>query len=228
MAELAGIIYVEAAAAEPAWLRPSRGLMPDRVVVFLDYQNVYRGARDSFHQWDDPPQEGQIDPVPLSELLVARSPFDRELTEVRIYRGRPDSLRDPMGYGANLRQGVAWERDPRVTVITRTLRYPPAWPAEKAQEKGIDVALAVDAVAMAVRGGYEVAIVMSTDTDLKPALEAIANLGGDPFPRCEVAAWSSPAGHSRRLSIAGARLWCHWLEEDDYRQVADPTDYTRP
>jgi len=201
--------------------------MPDRVVVFLDYQNIYRGARDAFHAWDDPPQAGQIDPVRLAELLVRRSPFDRELNEIRIYRGRPDSLKEPVGYGANLRQCSTWERDPRVTVITRTLRYPARWPAEKAEEKGIDVALAVDAVAMAVRGEYEIALIMSTDTDLKPALEAIAALGGNPFPRCEVAAWSSPVGHSRRLSIRNARLWCHWLEEADYRQLADPTDYKR-
>jgi hypothetical protein len=80
---------------------------------------------------------------------------------------------------------------------------------------------------MAVRGEYDIALIMSTDTDLKPALETISALGENPFPRCEVAAWSSPAGHSRRLSIRGTRLWCHWLDETDYRRVADPTDYTR-
>jgi hypothetical protein len=38
-----------------------------------------------------------------------------------------------------------------VTVTTRTLRYPSNWPAEKPQEKDIDVSLAIDFVVMAAR-----------------------------------------------------------------------------
>ena len=198
-----------------------------RLVVFLDYQNVYSGAREAFHPYRASYTEGQVDPVKLADMIASRGIGSRELTEVRVYRGRPDSTRDPRGYGANLRQCTAWEcQDPtRVRVIPRILRYPKNWPAEPAQEKGIDVALAIDVVTMAIRDEYDVAVVMSTDTDLKPALEAVTSLRGNPYPRCEVAAWSSPHGYSRRLSIASKRLWCHWLSEDDYRAVADPTDY---
>lgn len=203
--------------------------MAARVVVFVDYQNAYSRAREFFHPPLSPFWEGQIDPLKLAELLAARSPFDRELRQVRVYRGRPDASRDPTGYAANLRQCTAWERSsPKVVeVITRMLRYPRNWPTEPAQEKGIDVALALDVVTMAINSEYDVAIVMSTDTDVKPALEAVTALGGNPYPRCEVAAWSSRASHSRRLSIPGARLWCHWLGEEDYRAVADPTNYAR-
>ena len=196
-------------------------------MVFLDYQNVYNGARQAFHSYHAPYTEGQVDPVKLAELLASRGIGSRELSEIRVYRGRPDSTRNPAGYAANLRQCTAWEKaDRRVRIITRILRYPRNWPQEPAEEKGIDVALAIDVVTMAIRREYDVAVVMSTDTDLKPALEAVTTLGGDPYPRCEVAAWSSPEGHSRRLSISGKRLWCHWLDSDDYRNVADPTDYT--
>lgn len=202
--------------------------MPAGVVVFLDYQNVYSGARSCFHSWDASFTDGQIDPMALGEVIVSRGLGDRRLEEIRIYRGRPDSSREPTGYAANLRQCTAWQKsDHRVRVITRTLRYPRNWPQERAEEKGIDVALAIDVVAMAVRGEYDVGVVMSTDTDIKPALEAVASLQGNPFPRCEVAAWSSSRSHSRRLSIPGHRLWCHWLDEADYRAIADPTDYTR-
>ncbi len=95
-------------------------------------------------------------------------------------------------------------------------------------EKGIDVALAVDFVMMAVRNDYDVGVIMSTDTDLQPALEAVLELGGKPFPRCEVAAWSVSGRHGRRLGLPGRRIWCHWLDELDYRAVADPRDYSRP
>lgn len=201
--------------------------MSERVVVFLDHQNVYHGAREAFHAWGAPPQDGQIDPRKLGELITRDSPFERELVQVRVYRGEPDSTKDPKGYGACSRQVEAWRRDPLVVPVTRTLSYPWDWPKSKPREKGIDVALAVDFVVMAIRGAYDVGIIMSTDTDLKPALEAVIGLRSGLFPRCELAAWSAPTGHSRRLSVPGAKLWCHWIDEDGYRGVADPTDYTR-
>jgi uncharacterized LabA/DUF88 family protein len=196
--------------------------------VFIDYQNVYGTARETFHPLHAPYTAGQIDPLRLGELLAAKSPYDRELAEVRVYRGQPDSTKDPKGYGASSRQHAAWRANPKTTVITRTLRYPRNWPRERAEEKGIDVALAVDFVVMAVRGEYDVGILMSVDTDLKPALEAVADLKGAPYPRAEVAAWSAPNQHSRRLSIRTAKLWCHWLGPTDFTACADPTDYVRP
>ena len=201
--------------------------MAARVVVFLDYQNVYRGARDAFHPFGSPGQDGQVDPHRLGELLVAKGPpgVGRELSGVRVYRGQPDSQKDPRGYAANDRQCRHWETLPNTEAITRTLQYPSAWPEEPEHEKGIDVKLAIDLVAGAVREEYDVAILMSTDTDLKPALEFVRDLHGDPYPRCEVAAWSSPSGYSRRLSIPGRQIWCHWLGEPEYRLVADPTNY---
>jgi hypothetical protein len=106
------------------------------------------------------------------------------------------------------------------------LRYPRNGPAsqpgEKPQEKGIDVALAIEFVAMAVSDQYDIGIMMSTDTDLKPALEFVAALPGK---RPEVCSWSSNVGHSRRLSIAGSQLWCHWIGDQTFRSFADPTDY---
>lgn len=199
-----------------------------RLCVFIDYQNTYNGAREAFHAYSDPLTDGQIDPLRLAEVIAEKDRFGPELTEVHVYRGRPDSLKDPRGYGANLRQCTAWEKSsPKVKVIWRTLRYPRDWPEEKAEEKGIDVALAIDVVVMAVREEYDIGVVMSTDTDIKPALEAVVELSGDPFPQVAVAAWSATDRHSRRLSVQGQRVWCHWLNEDDYRRCADPTYYGR-
>lgn len=160
-----------------------------RLAVFIDYQNTYSGARDAFHSWDAPYTAGQIDPLALVELIVEKDVHRHELSEVRVYRGRPDSLKEPIAYGANLRQCARWERSSnRVRVISRALRYPRGWPREKAEEKGIDVALAVEFVMMAIRGEYDLGVVMSTDTDVKPALEAVMSLAGSPYPRAAVAA----------------------------------------
>jgi uncharacterized LabA/DUF88 family protein len=199
----------------------------ERVIVFIDWQNVYKGARDAFHQGQGPRLLGNVEPLRLARRLIALTPGRRrELVGVRVYRGQPDPTRDPKGYAANRRQRDAWRRD-GVTVVQRPLRYPKAWPAEKAQEKGVDVALAVDFVMLAVTGAYDVGILCSTDTDLKPALEAVVALGRNQQPHCEVAAWASSQAVPR-LRISGARLWCHYLEVGDYRGIVDPSDYTKP
>ncbi|MDQ7903158.1 NYN domain-containing protein [Phytohabitans sp. ZYX-F-186] len=205
--------------------------MTDRLMLFVDYQNVYRGARDCFHPETGVPNvAGQITPVLIGEHIVERDAFARELSGVRIYRGLPDATRDSRGNAACTRQIEDWSADPRVAVITRPLRYPRGWPdraqpGEKPQEKGVDVALAVDFVRLALEDQYDVGVLMSTDTDLKPALETVAKFTDK---RVEVAAWSGHRRHSKRLSIDDVRLWCHWLDQKNYDEVCDTTDYSRP
>ncbi len=199
--------------------------MPDRVVLFIDYFNVYMGARESFYPPGDFHTVGQFDPIALGELIASRAPpgFERTLQEVRIYFGRPEAEKDPTGYAANRRQSVAWEAA-GVTVIARPLKYPPDWPKSKKREKGIDVALAVDFVTMAIDGKYDVGIIFSTDTDLLPALEDVLARYST-YPRAETAAWKSDRAN-RPLLVGGPRRnWCHMLTKSDYESVRDATDY---
>jgi hypothetical protein len=97
----------------------------------------------------------------------------------------------------------------------RALRYPRGYPTLPPQEKGVDVKLAVDFVAMAIRGEYDVGILMSEDTDLKPAIEAVIEL---PDAHCEAATWDPPGAPRRGLRLPGR--WCHYLSELDYRHTA--------
>jgi hypothetical protein len=48
--------------------------MPDRVIVFLDYQNVYQGARSAFHAFGGPHWQGQVDPIRLAMRLARSGP----------------------------------------------------------------------------------------------------------------------------------------------------------
>lgn len=91
----------------------------------------------------------------------------------------------PRTYAAHRRQAHRWASD-GATVTTRALRYPRGWPAVPAQEKGVDVALAVDFVKLAIEGEYDVGVMMSTDNDLLPVLEVVRN--HDPG-RIRVAVW---------------------------------------
>lgn len=197
-----------------------------RFVLFIDYQNAYMQARRCFSQSGAASQGGQFDPSAVGELLVKRQRAGgtaAEFREVRMYRGLPDAIRDPTGHAAAQRQALRWTGDPRVRVVTRPLHYPRAG---RPQEKGIDVRLAVDFVAMALRGEYDIGVLMSHDTDLVPALEAVLDLVPD--VRVEVVAWAPTRGRVNRLRVPGYRLWCHYLSAADYAAVADARDYIRP
>ena len=121
------------------------------------------------------------------------------------------------------REGEAWKTD-GLKVITRDLRYPRDWPETKAEEKGIDVALAIDAMTMAVNNELDVAILATTDTDQRPVLEAFQVLPGDSPPSIEVATWKSPT-LSKKLQIKGHHVWSHYLDDAAYAQVRDARDY---
>lgn len=198
--------------------------MPRRMVVFLDYQNVYRSARRTFDLEDEANVEGQVHPRTLAERICSRhATHPCELTEVRVYRGLPSGSHDPKGYAAAQRQLGLWRATSKVSVFARPLRYPPNYPTEEEREKGIDVALALDYVMMAVRKEYEVGVLFTADTDLVPALEQVAEL---PEVEAELAAWQPDDGYGYRLRLPGKQIVCHWLPRPDYEAARDLRDYT--
>ena len=181
-------------------------MVVNRVRVFVDYRNLYGGARDRLLTPRAPRRAGHIAPVTLASLLCSRlNPYQssseqRVLEQVRVYSGRPDATRDPRTYGAHRRQCHTWERSGAV-VITRPLRYPREWPRARAEEKGIDVQLAIDFVAGAIDDAYDTGVICSTDTDLLPALEFVATRYGR--ERAETAAWFA-AGKGSELRLQAA------------------------
>ena len=198
--------------------------VPLKLVLFIDAQNTYRGARDSFFPDGGPSYYGQFNPTQLGNLIAARggpSGISCALSEVRVYTGRPDSNRSPRTHAAHIRQCAVWQAG-GAHVIARPLRYPPAATGQPPQEKGIDVALCIDFVTMAVDGHYDVGVIISTDTDLLPALDFVRSRYAG-FHYVAVAAWDG----RKRLSLPGANIWCHWLSQADYNAVADTTDYNR-
>jgi len=195
----------------------------ERLVLFLDDKNFYNGARRAFFSNSDPHFYGQINPLELGNLICSRpSKTRRQLQEVRVYTGLPDATKEPKTYSAHMKQCARWRKD-GVEVTTRVLRYPQDWPNSKAQQKGVDVALAVDFVALAIDSFYDVGVIASTDADLRPALEYVIKKCRN---KChvEVAAWFTQQTKNR-LSIPGINIWCHRLNRTDYDAIADLTDY---
>lgn len=205
-----------------------------RLKVFIDYQNVYHGAREAFGLRDAHPVEGHIRPLRLALLLKQLSePVDpgRSLTEVAIFRGEPTTRSHALLQAAFHKQVAAWRSHaPLVRVTTRPLRYnatgwdhtgkPIAW--DTGEEKGIDVLLALDIVLGAVRDAYDVAVLVSGDTDLIPAIDAALDLG----KRVENAVWWPDDRPGRPLRASGGqRIWCHRLTAKHYKWLHDPTNY---
>jgi uncharacterized LabA/DUF88 family protein len=200
-----------------------------RVWVFVDAQNLYRDTRRAFFDESAPSYLGQVDPVKLGTLLTTKGTAPvgthRVLEECRIYTGVPSATRESRANAAKLRQKAAWEAA-GAKVFTRPLRYPRGWPTQPAEEKGVDVELAVDLVFSAARQNYDVGVVVSTDTDLVPALQAVCDLyRAWGRPRLEVAAW---AALGKRLRVPGVPIWCHLLDRNDFETVRDDAAYARP
>ena len=202
--------------------QPTNHTPADRVAVFIDYQNVQGSARRCFHPDDAPGHAGQVDPLALAELLVSRRKRPSELVDVRVYRGRPSPDRQATAAAVNDRQADRWIRDSRVTVIRRPLNYRMDHGVLVVSEKGVDVALAVDLVRLAITRAYDVAILVSRDTDLMPALETVRDLRA---AWVEVAGWRSAS--RLRYTDGATGPWCHFLDEADYDAVADDRNYTR-
>lgn len=200
-----------------------------RIVVFIDYQNVYHLARAAFGFVNNPDKNiGHVHPRKVGELLceLGKSQFmDRELFGVRIYQGLPDIRSGARLVGFSSRQVSSWARSEGVVARTRPLAYyestkggQTTW---RAQEKGVDVMLAVDMVDMARTDAYDTAVVFSADTDLLPALEAVVGIG----KRVETATWRGGVDSRGPLHIKQRPLWNHYLGRSHFEQVRDDTDY---
>jgi len=201
-----------------------------RVAVFIDYQNSYHCAREAFGDPRmDPPQTGHVYPLRLGRLLVdLGKPVDskRVLTEVQVFRGLPGSKGHRNVIAASARQVNAWKRQERVIVNTRPLKYRKVVDGRggthwKGEEKGIDVMMALSVAVGALKDTYDVAIVVSSDTDLTPAIETA--LGAD--KRVETSTWRGPRAANKSLRVPGQSLWNHELRQDHFERVRDDTDY---
>lgn len=216
------------------------------VVVFIDYQNVYKLARTAFFSDGDANFKGQINPILLGSHLISRNALarqtlglpDQNLKQVRIYTGVPSPIHDQSGNERTRRQLSAWSQlDSRIEIVQRELRYPRGWPTPEVagslpREKGVDIALAVDFVTMAYKGEFDMGILFSADTDFKPVLEYVWPSAIRAKP--EVAAWRGSnsqqirnGSYNQRLSLDsfGKLPFCHWLTIDDYNAVKDHTNY---
>jgi uncharacterized LabA/DUF88 family protein len=201
-------------------LKPSLAL---RTIVFVDGQNMYKGAREAFGWKQEKGHYGNFRPLGLGRLVTDDS--KRELKQVRLYQGLPDSYRDELGNALTQRRLASWKADDPdlVEIITRPMKYPPP----EGREKGIDVRLAIDLVSLAADNEYDLAVLASADTDLLPAIEFVVQkfklkmvetVTWKPIPGCE-------QDTAAPLDIRGGGVIRRTIPKEAFDRIADRTNY---
>jgi uncharacterized LabA/DUF88 family protein len=195
---------------------PARPI-PTRVVVFVDAQNLYYRCREHFGwSW--------AHPFRLAEALVEE---DRQrygarshvLSGVRYYTGIHDSNRRPAEHRRMERRLDAYKQD-GVLVRAIPLRYDATG---RAREKGVDVRIAIDLTRLGVKGLFDVAIVVSEDSDLDEAVQDVYELRDDErWIAVENALPWSPNSHTRWLPSARRR---RRIDSSMFSGIRDDTAY---
>jgi uncharacterized LabA/DUF88 family protein len=148
-----------------------------RAVAFIDGQNLYHAARESFgHTYPN------FDVKALSQHICRSKGW--ELSQVHFYTGVPDKSDDAFWnhfWVAKLRV-MSWQN---IVIFSRSLRYRnqrvklPDGTEHTflvGEEKGIDVRIAIDVIRMAHHKDYEVALIFSQDQDLSEVAKEIRTI----------------------------------------------------
>lgn len=155
-------------------------------MAFIDGSNLYHSLRQHYGRTN-------IDFVELCSRLAN----GRDLVRAYYYNAAIDQQRDPERYANQLRFFDRMRRIPRLEVRLGTLVYR-ADPEVPPYEKGIDVRIATDMLTHAFRANYDVAILVSGDTDFADAIQAVKDLGRN----VEVALFGNPASSRRLRDVA--------------------------
>ena len=202
------------------------GAVLTRVAVFIDWQNVYKTAREAFGLRGLANERGNFSPYKLARLLASANGRGdgAALVRVEVHRGLPSSARDPIGYGANRRQAAAWIKEGGSIVVPRLrpLRYPPRRASDRTPvEKGIDVQLALAVAEAILTDKADIAVLFTHDTDLLPAVEMVARLKGP--RRIETASWSSRTFAQRLRPVSGVHH--HRISGKVFGLIETPVNY---
>ena len=219
-----------------------------RTSVVMDYQNVHLTGHGLFPSTRDLARhETLVDPLLFAQrLLAARNQGQKPgfslavLRRVLVFRGEPSPDHDSRGYARNQAQKAQWERDERVSVTLRPLKYRYERAANGGyatdhdgakiviglpQEKGVDVLCALAAIREAQDPNVDLVILASSDSDLAPALDEVRRLGS---AKIETFCWFdtvSKIGYQMHPIDRSLPVWNTRMTEQAFHAVKDPQEY---
>jgi uncharacterized LabA/DUF88 family protein len=196
-----------------------------RAVAFIDGQNLFHATKKAFgHQFPN------YDPEALAERVTGARGWT--LSQILFYTGIPDRTDNAFwNHFWTAKLAVMGTRG--VRTFSRPLRYRnqtvplPGGGSTTilvAEEKGIDVRIALDVVRMARENAYDVALIFSQDQDLSEAADEVKAISVQQGLWIKVACAFpfSPTVENRR-GINGTE----WIKIDraTYDACLDPNDY---
>jgi uncharacterized LabA/DUF88 family protein len=207
-----------------------------KVLVFVDGQNVYKTCERFYGH-------GYVHP-----LLLAHQVLDgRKLCGLRYYSGLHDPRIQPAMHAAIQRRHNLI-RKLGGTVVERPLRYRWEWgfdakslpnpeshqgttqqiditPYQRAREKGIDLALGLDVVDLALRGAMDVAVIMSFDRDLCEVARVVHDMTRN---QARVSVEAAIFNDFKQARLLPHYDYTHQLTRNDFQAAKDNFDYKQP
>jgi uncharacterized LabA/DUF88 family protein len=200
-----------------------------RVIAFIDGQNLFHAAKENFG-YEFP----SYDVGALARAVCARE-TGWQLVQVRFYTGIHEASENAKWNSYWARKLLGMSRQGVVT-FTRPLRY-----REKtvtfagggscvyraAEEKGIDVRIAIDVIRLGHHGNYDVCLIFSQDQDLSEAAKEIRAISKEQDRWIHVAS-AFPDERGTRSNHRGIN-GTDWkpIDRATYDSCLDPRD-TRP
>ena len=133
--------------------------------MYIDGSNLYHSLRQVSARAD------------LDYQLFARKlARDRRLRRIYYYNAPLDQAREPEAYRRQQSFFQALQRVDYLELRLGRLIYP-NHPNAPPYEKGIDVKLVTDMLVHGANGNYDVAVLVSADTDFCDGLQAVKNMG---------------------------------------------------
>jgi hypothetical protein len=142
------------------------------------------------------------------------------LSAVRYYTGIHDSNRRPDAHGAIARRLQAYAEQ-GIEVFPMPLRYDHRG---RGREKGVDVRIAIDLTRLGCKGLYDVAVIVSEDSDLDPAVQDVYALrDSERWVAVENALLWTPTSHTQWLPSVRRR---RPIDADLFEEVRDDHVYS--
>lgn len=196
-----------------------------RAIAFIDGQNLFHAAKDAFgYSWPN------YDVKRIAQRVCSEQGWQCE--GIQFYTGVPEPSDNPFWnhfWNAKLaamgtRGVVVFRRELRYRNQTVRLPTGERYTFLVAQEKGIDIRIALDVVHAARMKALDVALVFSQDQDLSEVADEVRSISQSQNRWIKMASAfpSSPTNRNRR-GINGTD-WIR-IDRQTYNSCLDPTDY---
>ena len=201
-----------------------------RATAFFDGQNLFHSVKKAFG-YSYPNYDAKLLAQTICDIK------DWELTQTRLYTGIHSHTENPLWHHFwSTKIGIFNKRKNTFT-YTRQLRYLdkeirlPSGASEivrVADEKGIDVRIAIDAITAAFRGDCDVILLFSQDQDLSEVATKIRTINKAQGKFIRIAS-AYPKNRSRPHLNRGVDK-TDWIpfDRDLYDPCIDPRDYFPP